>query len=349
MSRPGKRSIIDQPWPEGDLEHLGRCPLCGSVQRTVLHENLRDRIYHSAPGSWTLHRCEGCGCAYLDPRPTPETVERAYDQYFTHATEEVGITGSRIERAKRNVLNGYLNREWGTSLSPASRVFGMHLPNSVKTLIDEGVMRNLPRPPGGRRLLDVGCGDGQFLSFARSAGWRIAGFDFDPKAIRIARSRGLDVRLGGFETTEHESEGFDAITVSHVIEHVHDPKGLLARCYQLLKPGGYFWIESPNVDSYGHSEFQRDWRGLEPPRHLQLFSWALLKRMLEEAGFLQVTSASWRPEYSTVRCASKAIRRNVIQARLRPTIFDSVWSWFVESGNRIDHVRREFITFQATH
>lgn len=296
-----------------------------------------------------MHRCAGCGCAYLDPRPTPETVGRAYDQYFTHATEERGITDGRIERAKRNVLNGYLNREWGASLSPASRVFGRHLPKSVKALIDEGVMRNLPRPAGGRRLLDVGCGDGQFLSFARSAGWRIAGFDFDPKAIRIARSSGLEVRLGGFETVEQESEGFDAITVSHVIEHVHDPKGLLAHCYRLLKPGGYFWIETPNVDSYGHSEFQSNWRGLEPPRHLQLLSWALLQHMLEETGFSHVTSASWRPEYLTVRCASKAIRRNVEPDRMRPSLSDRVWSWFVESGNRIDHATREFITFQATN
>jgi hypothetical protein len=75
----------------------------------------------------------------------------------------------------------------------------------------------------------------------------------------------------------------------------------------LLKPGGYFWIDTPNIDSHGHSEFGSDWRGLEPPRHLQLLSWELLRTMLDEAGFRHVAQACWRPEYLTVRCASKAI------------------------------------------
>ena len=287
MSHTENHYIINQPWPVNDLEYLGSCPLCSSDQRSVLHEGLRDRVSFCAPGSWTFHCCEGCGCAYLDPRPTPESMARAYEQYHTHESESherrtLSLI-SLLERTKIAVRNGYLNRKWGTSTLPSLNILGMLLPKYFKAIIDEGVMRHLPRPASGGRLLDAGCGNGQFLSLAQNAGWRITGFDLDPKAVETARSRCPDIRLGGFETVQQERDCFDAITVSHVIEHVYRPKELLSNCYRLLKPSGYFWIETPNVDSYGHSEFRGDWRGLEPPRHLHLLSWKLLQRLLERS------------------------------------------------------------------
>jgi 2-polyprenyl-3-methyl-5-hydroxy-6-metoxy-1,4-benzoquinol methylase len=340
--------IINQPWPEDDLEYLGSCPLCGSDQRSVLHEGLRDRVFFCAPGSWTLHCCEGCGCAYLDPRPTPESIARAYEQYYTHEIEAQKWSVSLLKLTKKAVRNGYLNRKWGTSLSPSLNIPGMLVPKYFKSIIDGGVMRHLPRPANGGRLLDVGCGNGQFLSLAQNAGWRITGFDLDPRAVEIAHSRCVDVRLGGFETVQQENDFFDAITVSHVIEHVYNPKELLSNCYRLLRPGGYFWITTPNVDSYGHSKFKRDWRGLEPPRHLQLLSWTVLQRLLEEAGFVQVTMTFWQPEYLGIYISSKAIKYNAERGKIKPKCMDRIMSYFVELNNRNNHTRREFITLHAT-
>jgi 2-polyprenyl-3-methyl-5-hydroxy-6-metoxy-1,4-benzoquinol methylase len=348
LSNIERHNIINQPWPEADLEYLGSCPLCGSVQRTLLYEGLRDRAFFCAPGSWTLHRCDGCNSAYLDPRPIPESVSRAYENYYTHETEDQKAPASLLKQIKQIVKNGYLNRKWDTSLSPASQILGMFLPKYNKAVFDECVMRHLPRPSSGRALLDVGCGNGQFLALAFSAGWRVTGFDLDPKAVNNARFRGLDVRLGGFETLPQAIDCFDAITVSHVIEHVYNPKELIANCYRLLKPGGYFWIETPNINSYGHSEFKGDWLGLDPPRHLQLVPWNLLKDMLLEAGFNHVALASWRPIYLTMNCASKAIKFNEEPSKMKLTFSDIIKNLFIEKKNRVDHTRREHITLHAT-
>lgn len=348
MSDSERHNIINQPWPETDLEYLGSCPLCGSVRRTLLYEGLRDRVFFCAPGSWTLHTCGGCNSAYLDPRPIPESMGRAYEQYYTHETEDQKAPASLLKRIKQIAINGYLNRKWETSLSPASQILGMLLPKSIKACFDENAMRHLPRPSGGRALLDVGCGNGQFLALAFSAGWRVTGFDLDPKVVNKARCRGLDVRLGSFETLQQARDCFDAITVSHVIEHVYNPKEFIANCYRLLKTGGYFWIETPNVNSYGHSEFKGDWRGLEPPRHLQLVSWNLLQFMLYEAGFNHVAPAFWYPIYPLMNYASKAIKFNEEPRRMKPTCFDIIKNQFVELRNRVDHTRREFITLHAT-
>jgi hypothetical protein len=75
------------------------------------------------------------------------------------------------------------------------------------------------------------------------------------------------------------------ITLNHVIEHVFEPVDVLARCSALLRSGGQLWIETPNISSYGHARFQRNWRGLEAPRHLVLFNSKSLHDALCRAGF----------------------------------------------------------------
>lgn len=345
MSSLESSHIINQPWPESDLEYLGSCPLCGSDKHAVLYDGLRDCVSFCAPGVWTLHRCIGCNCAYLDPRPTPETIGRAYEKYFTH--ENANQKVSLLKRIKELVLNGYLNRNWGTSLSPASQILAMLLPSSYKAFIDGEIMRHLPRPVEGR-LLDVGCGSGQFLLYAQSAGWCAAGFDTDPKAVEFARSKNLDVRLGGIETFIQEANAFDAITVSHVIEHVYNPKELLSNCYRLLKPGGYFWIETPNIDSYGHVEFKSDWLDLDPPRHLSFHTWQSLRRLLSESGFCDIAPLDWRPEYELRYHASIAIKRGQNPMLAKSTLMGKIIGRLVELNNRKDFTKREFITLKAT-
>lgn len=348
MNNVENHHMINQPWPEEDLEYIGRCPLCGSDQHTVLYEGLRDRTYFCALGSWTLHRCAGCNCAYLDPRPTPETIGRAYGRYYTHEIEGQEAPASLLKRIKQAAKNGYLNSKWGTSLFPASQTLGGLLPPSMRALLDAS-MRHLPRHGGERTLLDVGCGDGQFLALAQNVGWRVTGLDLDPVAVETARSKGINVQLGGIENLAKEADCFDAITISHVIEHVYNPDELLSSCYRLLKPSGFFWIETPNVDSYGHSEFKSDWRGLEPPRHLQLLSWSILQRMLTKTGFSQVTRAPWHAEYLGINCRSKAIIKGLpVAGTVHPTCLDIIKSQFVELQNRVDHTKREFITLYAT-
>jgi len=349
MSNLKIHQTIDQSWPVNDLEFLGRCPLCGNDQSTTLYEGLRDYIFYTAPGSWTLHKCNGCCCAYLDPRPTPETMGKAYDQYYTHKSEINVAPEQLIKQLKRVAKNGYLNRKWKTSLSPASKLMGILLLPSMRSFIDEEFMRNLPNPSNGRSILDIGCGAGEFLALAKNAGWRAVGVDLDPKAVECARSKGLDVQLGDIDCFATKTDCFDSITLSHVIEHVYNPKELLESCYRLLKPAGYFWIETPNIESYGHSKYKENWRGVETPRHLQLISWEKLQKMLEDAGFKQVTKAHWRPEFQQIHCSSKAIiqKRNE-PYKMKASFLDRLISQYVELINRYDPSKREFITYYAT-
>ena len=242
MDIPVSGMDIDLYWPKDSLEWLGHCPVCGDGRRAVEHERLLDNVFRCAPGKWTLFRCQGCRAGYLDPRPTPDSIGLAYRRYFTHAPENRASLEELnwMRRLRRALANGYRNHYYGTDERPASPLGTvlLKLLPSQRALIDaeaRGLRKVLP----GARLLDVGCGNGAFLDFARRAGWKVTGVDPDPLAVDAARKKGLDVQLGGVEVLVGFENTFVGITLGHVVEHLHDPLYTLQTCYRLLKPGGW--------------------------------------------------------------------------------------------------------------
>jgi len=335
-------------WPVNGLETLSCCPVCGAGSRELQHQGLTDRVFFCAPGKWDMYRCESCSSAYLNPRPTLETISLAYQRYFTH-DETPGFSSlNLLEKLRRLFVNGYRNHRYGTQDYPAS-IFGILAASIMKNgraIIDAG-MRHLPKAKAGKRLLDLGCGNGAFLLRARSASWAVVGVDPDPKAVETACRQGLDVRLGGLESLDSSIEQFDVITLRHVIEHVHHPVEVLQACYRLLKPGGFLWLETPNLMSEGHRLYGANWIHLDPPRHLVLFTLKSMCNALSVAGFVDVKVQSYRPLCKSNFSASKAISEG-IDPYSKPQRKAPLG--LVKEGERIakrDAARREFITVKA--
>jgi SAM-dependent methyltransferase len=263
--------------------------MCNCATSEILHRELVDYTY-GAPGVWTMLKCPSCSCSYLNPRPTRETIGRAYASYYTHrAPTPPGQSPSWRGWLRRALKNGYLERRFGYHLSPALPI-GSHVLSAIPgiaPLVSRHV-RDLPNPNRRAKLLDIGCGNGQFLLDMRSLGWDVQGQEVDSEAAALGTGAGLPIFLGPIEEAPFENDSFDVITLSHLIEHVYDPIALVEHCYSLLRPRGVLWVATPNLCADGHRTFGPYWRGLEPPRHLVMFTPRALEELLSKM-FTDVT------------------------------------------------------------
>lgn len=211
-----------------------------------------------------------CCLIWQDPMPIPEDLVKAYANYYTHSEEEKnhGMFGRQLARLPANLLNALFIRLLG-------------IRTQRRTMRYLGLKES---PPG--KMLEIGCGRGERLGLFRDLGWEVTGQDIDKKAVAHAKAaRGVDVLCGELTSLGLASAQFDVIVMSHVLEHVPDIKQILSECFRLLQFGGRLIIATPNADSFGHKKFGRNWRGLEPPRHLYIFSEKNLQAILLQIGF----------------------------------------------------------------
>jgi SAM-dependent methyltransferase len=148
--------------------------------------------------------------------------------------------------------------------------------------------------PAGSRLLEVGCGTGEFLDCARRAGFDAFGLDTSPGAIReVARIVGEDQSFCGLlSDLPDEVGGFDVIAGFHVLEHVPDPVAFAESVRDRLVPGGLLYLRVPNARSL---IARLRGRGFYIETHISHFSSASLRRSMESAGF--VDARVWTRSY----------------------------------------------------
>jgi SAM-dependent methyltransferase len=284
------------------------CLLCGA-DGVPLVSGLQDHLF-GVPGSWSLSLCPVCGFGWLDPQPTRGDIGRAYEHYYTHADEDPSdrkLTRPPFLRRKLRRIYRWGLRRLGV-IEARNRILGLFL---------EGV------PKG--RLLEIGCGNGTRLAQLAKEGWQVVGQEVDPKSAEHAQSRhGIAVLVGDLDTLGLEAESFDCILMNHVLEHLHDPVGLLQECRRLLRPGGRLVAVTPNLLSLGLRTFGAHWRGLEAPRHIHLFRPATLLRVAALAGFSSMETFS-----SVAHAELLAVQSLDIQARGR-TVMGEEPTWKVE-------------------
>lgn len=155
----------------------------------------------------------------------------------------------------------------------------------------------LGRRPG--RVLDIGCGEGTFLSAMVRRGWDAVGVEISRDGAERAAARpGLTVYNKPLEDCALPPKSFDLITLWHSIEHVEDPKALLTLVATLIKDDGVVFLAFPNAESWDFRLFGARWFHLDPPRHLHYFSPSTMAKLLEQCGLHAQSVGQFSFEYN---------------------------------------------------
>jgi 2-polyprenyl-3-methyl-5-hydroxy-6-metoxy-1,4-benzoquinol methylase len=169
---------------------------------------------------------------------------------------------------------------------------------------------------GGGSLFEVGAAAGHFLALAREAGFQVSGIEPAPSVAASARTRQrVDVRTGFLEDAELSPGSFDAVCMWHVLEHLPEPRAALGRAREALRPGGFLFLEVPNVESYWARRSGRDWFHLDPAHHLAHYAPRSLGRLLKLTDLEPVLTETF-PALGYLR-PGRALRPGALAAQAR--------------------------------
>ncbi len=198
-------------------------------------------------------RCKRCYLYFVNPQPDDGELklfyERRQDSYLTDYSKK---EESKLRAARREVKR-------------------------ILRLVKENQAR----------ILDVGCGCGFLLSEASSAGMDARGVDLSKSEVEYACQHfGVKAEWANFLDQDYQPEvKFKVITLFVVIEHWVNPAAGLTKCWNLLEPGGFLIVGTPDVSAVKKGRNFADWVELKPPEHLFFFSPGTLVKLAEKAGF----------------------------------------------------------------
>ncbi len=130
-----------------------------------------------------------------------------------------------------------------------------------------------------KKLLDVGCGTGDFLQVAKTDNWNIFGIEPDENARAIANRKTNNAVSGIKQLLEFEKQNFDVITLWHVLEHLPKLEEQVAILKSLLKPNGRLIVAVPNYKSHDARFYKEFWAAYDVPRHLWHFSQSSIQNL----------------------------------------------------------------------
>lgn len=246
------------------------CPVCNAP--SPYEFSGRDLMY-GLHERYDYHLCPSCACVFQQPMPDMAKIATFYpDTYMVYDQDNRVRKLSPLRRALLARTRGYVHLRPGLPYRLAA---------VVAALFGE---LSTPAWGGGGKVLDVGCGNGRFLTTMRSLGWEVQGVEFSEAGVAAARMSGLSVHHGDLSSADFPEASFDLITARHVIEHIPEPHAFMAELVRVLKPGGRLVIETPSSAALGRQWFNTYWYANDVPRHLFLFSPTNLERLGNDHG-----------------------------------------------------------------
>ncbi len=230
-----------------------RCPVCTGDK---IEYRLTAQDHTVSRETFEIWECNGCTARFTMDVPPAEAIGKYYQstEYISHSNTKKGIINTMYHWvrnftlvSKRRLVRKFTDRHTGV-------------------------------------LLDIGAGTGAFSNVMQKGGWHVTAMEPDETARQNARSQyQLELKLPG-ELYDQPAGHFDAITLWHVLEHVHDLHGYFDTFHRILKDQGTLFIAVPNYTSHDADIYREYWAAYDVPRHLYHFSPQSIDILAEQHG-----------------------------------------------------------------
>jgi 2-polyprenyl-3-methyl-5-hydroxy-6-metoxy-1,4-benzoquinol methylase len=233
--------------------HYTSCPICNS---SSIQPQLSAKDHTVSQKLFEIWHCNKCSGSFTQDVPEQDKIGAYYasDNYISHSDTKKGIVNSLYHMVRKRTL-------------VSKRKFVLH-----ETGLQQG------------SILDIGCGTGAFLDTMKQGNWEITGLEPDDTArSKAAELYGIHPQEPG-KLFELPAASFNAITMWHVLEHVHQLHAYIRQIESLLAPNGRLFVAVPNYTSADAATYKANWAAYDVPRHLYHFSPKSMEVLLSQHG-----------------------------------------------------------------
>jgi len=239
------------------MEELNKCPVCSG---TKFKPFLSCIDYTVSRETFHIVQCEACSFRFTNPRPDEKEIGKYYEseEYISHS---------------------------GTSRGIVNKIYSIVRNHTIKQKVKLINRLTISSSSAPHRLLDIGCGTGEFLNACKQNGWNVTGIEPSNVARKHAKDNYGIEPLTPEKLFELGEKKFNVITMWHVLEHIHQLHETIEQIKKLLVDGGVLIIAVPNCNSFDAEKYGAQWAAWDLPRHIYHFTKNDIEKLFARFGF----------------------------------------------------------------
>ena len=283
-------------------EKIVKCPICNQGSFSLF---LKTGDYFLTREEFIIQQCDGCGFKFVNPRPDKGEIGRYYqsEEYISHDAKKANLFSRIYKLARVHAIKG----KYGIVAGHAH----------------------------AGKILDIGCGTGEFLHYCKSRGLEVTGVEPNDKAREYAR------KVNGIEVFNELGEAgisnptYGCITMWHVLEHVSLLNERMQEVKRVLKDDGVLFIAVPNRISFDATHYGEFWAAFDVPRHLYHFTPETMGELIKKHGFAIVSFLPMKFDSFYVSMLSEKYKNG--SSNLLKALYTGLKSNIKANSRRHDH------------
>ena len=215
---------------------------CGICKGSAIKKHIKGKDHNATEEIFSVVECKNCGYRFTSPRPKEKFIGKYYKSknYISHNSTKKGLINKIY-----HIVRKYQFYKKNKLIEKHSKT-------------------------GGKKILDIGCGTGDFLNYMQIKKWEISGIEKDEGARKIATEKN-NISINRDMLNLKEKNKYDVITMWHVLEHIYDAQTYIEKICKIIKKEGVIVIAVPNSNSYDAIKYKENWVAYDLPIHVSHF------------------------------------------------------------------------------